>query len=763
MRAAGIFFESHTQEAALLQTVPQRAVFAAFALACIAAPALVGAHALGVITMMLITLVAVLGLQITTGMAGQLSLGQSAFVGVGAFVAAKLAASDVPLPLVLPISGLIAGASSIVFGLPSIRVKGFYLALTTLAAQVMFPILIIRLPTSWFGGANGLPVDPPVLFGVRLADPAPVYWLCLAVAAIMGLFAFNLGRSRIGRAFRALRDNDLAAMVLGVDPLRFKVLAFFAGACFAGVAGALYAYVIRYVTVEQFTLWQSVWYVSMLLGRRSRLHLGRHTRRDRHHRVAGGAARSRQPAHHVRPRPAGRFRLRQHQRAARRRHPRHADLRAQRPRASLDAVETRLPDLAVPTKLDRNKPGRNAMLTRRTLIAAVPALAAASAARADDPVTYAFSNSVDFTGPFADVMPSWHSGHRVMVDWWNDTSGKQLGVKIVLKVHDLRYDTAATAQSWPGILSGDKPILHLGMGTPDLVALMKRLPEDKVPMTMPTAMVGLVWAPNGWEFSVRPTYSHEFAALFARLQQQLPDNRALKIATVSTQGRAGYEDQVNGVVHLAKMYPDRFTIADQQWVDDNPIDATEQVQRMGAKQPDVVMIGATTAQVIAVARARQDLGLKLPIVSSSHNGLSEVAKAIPLKDLEGDFSVFAFAPYNQPNLPARDAYQKYHTDPGAWGIVAAQSAAQTILSLRVLETAMQAAGKSGVTGPAMYDAIMAKPYTEEEMLGMTPTIRFDKSRPFPIGEIKAKALVVRNGEIVPFTEDWMIAPELTKW
>ena len=211
------------------------------------------------------------------------------------------------------------------------------------------------------------------------------------------------------------------------------------------------------------------------------------------------------------------------------------------------------------------------------------------------------------------------------------------------------------------------------------------------------------------------------------------------------------------------MYPDRFTIADQQWVDDNPIDVTEQIQRMGAKQPDVVMIGATTAQVIAVARARQDLGLKLPIVSSSHNGLSEVAKAIPLKELEGDFSVFAFAPYNQPNLPARDAYQKYHTAPGDWGIVSAQSAAQTILSLRVLEAAMQAAGKTGVTGQAMYDAIMAKPYTEEEMLGMTPTIRFDKSRPFPIGEIKAKALIVRNGQIVPFTEDWMIAPELTKW
>lgn len=404
------------------------------------------------------------------------------------------------------------------------------------------------------------------------------------------------------------------------------------------------------------------------------------------------------------------------------------------------------------------------MISRRALIASLPAAAAAgSVAWAQAPTSYTFSNAVDFTGPFADVMPSWHSGHTTMVAWWNDTRGKELGAQVVLKVHDLRYDTAVTAQTWPSILATDKPVLHLGMGTPDLVALMKRLPDDKVPMTMPTAMVGLVWAPNSWAFSFRPTYSHEFAALFARLQEGLPEKRALRIATVSTQGRAGYEDQVNGVVHLAKMYPDRFVIADQQWVADNPIDATDQVRRMGAAKPDIVMIGATTSQVVAVARARKDLGLALPIASSSHNGLTEVAKVIPLAELEGDYSVFSFAPYNQPVLPARDAYQKYHAEGGSWGIVAAQSSAQTVLSLRALEAAIATAGKTDVTGQAMYDALLSKTYSEADMLGLTPALKFDKAQPFPAGQIKAKALVVRRGEIVPFTDDWMPAPELTKW
>jgi branched-chain amino acid transport system substrate-binding protein len=292
---------------------------------------------------------------------------------------------------------------------------------------------------------------------------------------------------------------------------------------------------------------------------------------------------------------------------------------------------------------------------------------------------------------------------------------------------------------------------------------MKRLPDDKIPMVMPTAMVGLVWAPNGWHYSFRPTYSHEFAALFGHLQQNLGDKRPLRIGTVSTQGRAGYEDQVKGVVKLAATYPDRFVIADQQWVDDNPVNATDQIRRMAQAKPDVIMVGATTAQVVAVAKALKELGLKIPVASSSHNGLSEVAKVIPLADLEGHFSVFAFAPYNQQSLPAREVYEKFHTGDGSWGIVSAQAAAQTVFALRVLEHAVKTVGKDKVTGEAMYRAILDTPYTEEEMLGLTPALAFDSSRPFPAGTLRAKAVVVRNGAIVPLTADWLDVPALEKW
>ena len=262
---SGVFFQSHAAERALLRTPPQRMWLVGLLLALVALPWAANDYWLGVLTLAGVTLVAVLGLQITVGMAGQLNLGQSAFVGVGAFVAAALAAQGFSLWVCIPAAAFAAGAVSIVFGLPAVRIKGFYLALTTIAAQIMFPIVMIRLPERWFGGTAGLPVDPPLVFGVAADTPRAIYWLVLAVAAIAFLGAANLQRSRIGRAFRAMHDNDIASSVIGVDLARTKILAFFAGAFVAGLSGALYAYYVRYVSTEQFTLWLSVWYVGMLI------------------------------------------------------------------------------------------------------------------------------------------------------------------------------------------------------------------------------------------------------------------------------------------------------------------------------------------------------------------------------------------------------------------------------------------------------------------------------------------------------------------
>lgn len=374
--------------------------------------------------------------------------------------------------------------------------------------------------------------------------------------------------------------------------------------------------------------------------------------------------------------------------------------------------------------------------------------------------TYVMSASADYSGPFADVMPDAMAGLKATIDWWNREVGAGLGVDVELKIYDMRYDSAVVAKTWPAILKGDQPIMHLGFGSPDLVTLMKRLPNDKVPMLLGTAMVGLVWAPGGWHFSIRPTYSHEFAGLFSKLQRD--KGEVLKIAAISTQNQAGFVDQVNGVKQLAKQYPDRFAVTSVQWAETSPVSLATQVRAALADEPDLILVGGTTAQVIATVKAMNELGQRVPIVASTHNGLYEVSKAIPLADLEGSFSAFSFAAPGKADLPIRDVFEANKTE-GSWGLITAQASAQAILALRVLEAAIADVGAENVTGQAMYDALLGHEFSEEQLLGALPALDYDETAPFPVGAIKATAETVRDGAIVQFGDGWFDVPALEKW
>lgn len=374
--------------------------------------------------------------------------------------------------------------------------------------------------------------------------------------------------------------------------------------------------------------------------------------------------------------------------------------------------------------------------------------------------TYTMTASADYSGPFADVMPNAMAGLNAMVDFWNAEVGEDLGVDVDLKIYDMRYDSAMIARTWPSILSGDEPIMHLGFGSPDLTTLMGRLPNDKVPMLLGTAMVGLVWQPDGWHFSIRPTYSHEFAGLFSHLQEE--KGEALKIAAISTQDQAGFVDQVNGVKALAEQHPDRFTVTSTQWADTEPVSLTSQVRAVLADAPDVLLIGGTTAQVIAASKAMDELGNRVPIVVSTHNGLTEVSKGLSLEQMDGAYSAFSFAAPEKEELPIRDVFNEHSTE-GEWGTITAQASAQAILALRVLENAINDVGKENVTGQAMHDALLAHEYTEQELLGALPTLDYDDSAPFPVGDIKATAEVVKDGKITVLQADWFDVPQIEKW
>lgn len=266
MDPAGVFSTSFAKDQALIRTRKQAITLVLFVTLMFALPFLADARVVAVMTSILITSVVVLGLQINTGLAGQINLGQAAFMGVGAYstalVATKLA---LPFWLALPLGGVAAALFGLVFGLAAVRIKGFYLALTTIAAQILFHFFVLNLPQSWLGGANGLSMEPAQILGYLLNTDRSIYYLCLVVACVMVAGAYGVARSRHGRAFCAVRDDDVASGMMGIDVVRTKAMAFLLGAFYAGIGGGLWAYYVRFVAIDQFTLIHSIWFIAMVI------------------------------------------------------------------------------------------------------------------------------------------------------------------------------------------------------------------------------------------------------------------------------------------------------------------------------------------------------------------------------------------------------------------------------------------------------------------------------------------------------------------
>lgn len=262
----GIHFETYERDMAYIHTRAQWVCFILLLVMLMLLPHILSVRFIAMVNMAAMVCIAVVGLQITTGYAGLINLGQSAFMGMGAFVCGSLAVNfNLPFWITIPAGGLGGAILGAIFGIPALRIKGFYLAMTTIAAQVIFPLIIMHMPDSWFGGAIGLNMDPAQLGGITFDSDTSLYYLIMISAGIMIFFAFNLVRGRTGRAFVAIRDNDIAAEIMGVNLFFYKTLAFAIGAMYAGVAGGLWAYYLRFVGADQFTLYFSVWYMGMLI------------------------------------------------------------------------------------------------------------------------------------------------------------------------------------------------------------------------------------------------------------------------------------------------------------------------------------------------------------------------------------------------------------------------------------------------------------------------------------------------------------------
>src|SRR5262245_56467818 len=250
-REAGQFKTTYASDQAIFPIVQDRIVVALAVVAAFVVPVtLANEYWLqAVLIPFLIYALAALGLNLLTGYAGQLSLGTGGFMAVGAYAAFKIATAFPALNilLVFVLSGLVAAGVGLVFGVPSLRIKGFYLAVATLAAQFFLIWLLNKVP--WFvnyASSGTITAPPRTVAGVMVTGPEATagarYLVALAVVVLFALVAKNLVRGRVGRSWMAIRDRDIAAEIIGVRPLRTKLLAFSISSFYCGIAGAAFVF-----------------------------------------------------------------------------------------------------------------------------------------------------------------------------------------------------------------------------------------------------------------------------------------------------------------------------------------------------------------------------------------------------------------------------------------------------------------------------------------------------------------------------------------
>ncbi len=262
---SGDFKQSYGELIALTDSTPVWVWSAILVAALIAAPYLLNAYALSFLTIILITATGALGLNMLTGYTGLISLGHVGFLVTGAYAYAVLV-SKYGLPPLLGFlaAGLVPALASLIVGAPSLRLKGLYLAITTLAFSFIINTVILEArPIT--NGARGIMVQRPSVLGVSFDSDAAFAHLCLAVAIATLLATLNIRRSRIGRAFVAIRDNDTAARAMGVNLHAYKLYAFVTSAFITGIAGALYGIYLSFVSVEGFPFLLSIEALAILI------------------------------------------------------------------------------------------------------------------------------------------------------------------------------------------------------------------------------------------------------------------------------------------------------------------------------------------------------------------------------------------------------------------------------------------------------------------------------------------------------------------
>ena len=252
-----IFKTSYEQDIRLVKHSGQAFWYGLLLLAVLTAPFWASEYWLSQLSFVLIYAVAGLGLMVLSGFTGLASIGHAAFLGVGAYTQAVLSAQGWPFPLSMAVAAGLSAAVGVIVGLPALRIKGIYLSIATLAFGFIVEEVLARWESVTKGNA-GMTVSTPQFFGADLSSGEAFYYIALGVCILVTLGVMNLLRSATGRAFIAIRDSEISAQSMGIHLAGYKTLSFALSAAIVGLAGALYAHKLRFISPDQFGIIQSI-------------------------------------------------------------------------------------------------------------------------------------------------------------------------------------------------------------------------------------------------------------------------------------------------------------------------------------------------------------------------------------------------------------------------------------------------------------------------------------------------------------------------
>jgi branched-chain amino acid transport system substrate-binding protein len=498
----GDFKQTYGELVTLVDSPPVWLWSAVLVAALIGAPFVLNSYALSFLMIILITVVGALGLNILTGYTGLISLGHVGFLVTGAYAYAVLVSKYHLHPLVGFLgAGVVPALASLIVGAPSLRLKGLYLAITTLAFSFIINTAILE--ARWLtNGARGISVQRPEIFGLSFDSDAAFTYLCLGFA-ILTLFAtLNIRRSRVGRAFVAIRDNDTAARVMGINLHAYKLFAFVTSAFITGLSGALYGIYLSFVSVEGFPFLLSIEALTILIVGGARLRAWRRARHRPDRAAAGSDPDGVQPVQRADGRDVHDRRAGAEEHALRPRHHPVPALPAARPGRRLARHPANVGELAASLltrkAIEQEEETMIKYLATASLLLAGAYLWTEPSLAADPGITdteIVIGDVEPLTGPPALLGVAASIGHKIAIAEANNAGGiNRRKIKYVLE--DDGYVTARTIQGVKKVIDVDKVFAMLGIsGSGQSIAVMPILEKAGIPTVIDVAPVKFLWEP----------------------------------------------------------------------------------------------------------------------------------------------------------------------------------------------------------------------------------------------------------------------------